>query len=178
MADALFSASFLNACLRHADDVGMTNIAPIVNTRGPLFVHRDGIVKRTTFHVLAMYAKGMHDHVAPTKSTGSMVSHGDQRVSVADAVATCDPAGQSWRIALVNRHPSKSASFTIRLKGKPLAGSYDVSQLEGPSPDAYNDVEAPHRVTPQDVKLTFRDGAVSLPPHSLTILHVEGEPSN
>ena len=28
MADALFSASFLNACLRHAQDVGMANIAP------------------------------------------------------------------------------------------------------------------------------------------------------
>ena len=35
MADALFSASFLNACLRHTEDVGMANIAPIVNTRGP-----------------------------------------------------------------------------------------------------------------------------------------------
>jgi len=39
MADALFSASFLNGCLRHAKDVGMANIAPIVNTRGPLYVH-------------------------------------------------------------------------------------------------------------------------------------------
>ena len=29
MADALFTASFLNACLRHADDVGMANIAPL-----------------------------------------------------------------------------------------------------------------------------------------------------
>ncbi len=178
MADALFSASFLNACMRHADDVGMANIAPIVNTRGPLFVHPGGIVKRTTFHVLAMYAKGMHDHVAPTESTGSMVGHGNQRVSIADAVATCDQSGQSWRIALVNRHPSKSASFTIRLKGEPLDGSYEANQLEGPSPDAYNDVDAPNRVTPQDVKLTFRDGAVSLPPHSLTILHVESEPRN
>jgi alpha-N-arabinofuranosidase len=36
MADALFSASFFNACLRHAENVGMANIAPIVNTRGPL----------------------------------------------------------------------------------------------------------------------------------------------
>ena len=42
MADALFTASFLNACLRHADVVRMANIAPTVNTRGPLFVHPDG----------------------------------------------------------------------------------------------------------------------------------------
>jgi len=57
MADALFSASFLNACLRHADDIGMANIAPIVNTRGPLFVHPRGIVKRTHFHTMAMYGE-------------------------------------------------------------------------------------------------------------------------
>ena len=107
-----------------------------------------------------------------------MVGHGDQRVAIADAVATCDQSGQSWRIALVNRHPSKSASFTIRLQGEPLEGSYKANQLAGPSPDAYNDIDAPNRVTPQDVKLTFSDGAVSLPPHSLTILHVENKPGD
>ena len=64
MADALFTASFLNACLRHADDVGMANIAPIVNTRGPLFVHAQGVVKRTTFHVMAMYSNLLGKHVA------------------------------------------------------------------------------------------------------------------
>ena len=56
MADALFSASFLNSCLRHADRVVMANVAPLVNTRGPLFVHGEGIVRRTHFHAMAMYA--------------------------------------------------------------------------------------------------------------------------
>jgi alpha-L-arabinofuranosidase len=65
MADALFSASFLNACLRHAEDVGMANIAPIVNTRGPLFVHPKGLVKRTTFHVLSLYANELQDRLPP-----------------------------------------------------------------------------------------------------------------
>lgn len=35
MADALFSACFLNACLRHSDVVDIACHAPIVNTRGP-----------------------------------------------------------------------------------------------------------------------------------------------
>ena len=42
MADAVFSAGFLNTCLRHADTVWMANMAPVVNTRGPLFVHPNG----------------------------------------------------------------------------------------------------------------------------------------
>ena len=32
MADAVFSASFLNTCLRHADTVWMADLAPVVNT--------------------------------------------------------------------------------------------------------------------------------------------------
>ncbi len=34
MADALFSACFLNACLRHSDVVDIACFAPVVNTRG------------------------------------------------------------------------------------------------------------------------------------------------
>ena len=63
MADALFSASFFNACLRHAEDVGMANIAPLVNTRGPLYVHPKGIVKCTHFHAMAMYANELEPRV-------------------------------------------------------------------------------------------------------------------
>ena len=45
--------------------------------------------------------------------------------------------------------------------------------LAGDSPDAFNDVEHPMRVVPQKVELTADDaGAVTLPPHSLTILEV------
>ena len=31
-------------------------MAPVVNTRGPLFVHPKGVVRRTHFHVMSMYA--------------------------------------------------------------------------------------------------------------------------
>ena len=37
MADAVFSACFLNQCLKHANTVGMANFSPTVNTRGLLF---------------------------------------------------------------------------------------------------------------------------------------------
>jgi hypothetical protein len=41
--------------------------------------------------------------------------------------------------------------------------------LSGDSPDACNDVAAPERVVPKTVSLTFENGAVTLPAHSLTI---------
>jgi predicted transcriptional regulator len=65
MADALFSACFLNACLRHADIVDIACFSPIVNTRGAIFVHPKGILKRTTYHVFDMYVNMLEDYVQP-----------------------------------------------------------------------------------------------------------------
>jgi len=170
MADALFSASFLNSCLRHADDVGMANIAPIVNTRGPLYVHPKGIVKRTTFHTLAMYANQLEPRVGKLAVASGMLMRGNQRVSMIDAVATVDESGKHWAIALVNRHPAKAVACTVKMKAVPLEGDYDATVLTGDSPDAYNNIEHPDRVVPRKTKLVFVKGVVSLPPHSLTIV--------
>ena len=172
MADALFSASFFNACLRHADDVGMANIAPIVNTRGPIYVHPKGIVRRTTFHALAMYANQLEGRVGKFDlETGTLV-HGSRAVPVIDAVATVDESGSTWSIALVNRHPAKHVACTVKMNDTPLAGRYDATILAGDSPDAFNDVEHPNRVVPEKTQLTFKEGVVNLPPHSLTIVRV------
>jgi alpha-N-arabinofuranosidase len=51
MADAVFTACFLNMCNRNCDIIGMANFAPVVNTRGCIFTYRDGIVLRPTWHV-------------------------------------------------------------------------------------------------------------------------------
>ena len=175
MADALFSASFLNACLRHATDVGMANIAPIVNTRGPLFVHPKGIVKRTHFHTLAMYANLLHSRVGQLDVTAGALRQSNRQIPVLDAVATADSTGTCWAIALVNRHPVESVTLTLKLGQTPVHGSVPATVLSGPSPEAYNDIEHPDRVVPQKVDLDFDKGVVALPPHSLTLLDVRTE---
>jgi len=172
MADALFSASFLNACLRHADDVGMANIAPIVNTRGPIFVHPKGIVRRTTFHALAMYANQIEGRVGKFDLEAGTLVHGSRAIPTIDAVATVDESGRTWSIALVNRHPAKHVACTVKMNDTLLAGRYDATILAGDSPDAFNDVEHPNRVVPEKTPLTFKEGVVNLPPHSLTIVKV------
>jgi alpha-N-arabinofuranosidase len=172
MADALFSASFVNACLRHAEDVTMANIAPIVNTRGPLFVHPKGLVKRTTFHVLAMYANHLEGRVAKFDlDAGSLLLEG-QSIPVVDGVATTDATGKRWAIALVNRHPSAAVACTVRIKGAQPEGTYPAVCLTGNSPEAYNDIDQPDRVVPINTQLTFKQGVVVLPPHSLTIVRL------
>jgi alpha-N-arabinofuranosidase len=172
MADALFSASFLNACLRHAKDVGMANIAPIVNTRGPLFVHPKGVVKRTTFHTLAMYANLLEARLAKLDVKAGALARGKQWIPVIDAIATVNASGTAWSIALINRHPSEAVACTVKMKNVPLDGQYNATILAGDSCDAFNDVENPNRVVPQRKRLTFSKGIVNLPPHSLTIVKI------
>lgn len=174
MADALFSASFLNACLRHADDVGMANIAPIVNTRGPLYVHPKGIVKRTSYHALAMYANLLGNRVGTTHVDGGLLVHGNRFIPVVDAITTTDNTGKIWSIALINRHPSKEVDCTLHLKNTLLDGTFEATVLSGDSPEAYNDIKNPHRVTPQSRQLTFQKNVAKLPPHSLTIVRIRG----
>jgi alpha-L-arabinofuranosidase len=172
MADALFNASFFNACLRHADDVAMANLAPIVNTRGPLFVHPDGIVRRTHFHTMAIYANELEAEVVQTSLEADTLVHGTDSVPAADAVATVDRSGRRWALALVNRHPSEPLTCTVNINDRPLNGTFAAVVLAGDSPEAFNSIENPERVTPVRKEITLARGVVELPPHSLTVLKV------
>jgi alpha-N-arabinofuranosidase len=172
MADALFSASFLNACLRHSDDVGMANIAPIVNTRGPLHVHPAGLVKRTTFHTLAMYANLLENRVGRLEVQAGRLTDAATSVAMVDALATVDESGKNWSIVLVNRHPSHKVACTVKMKNVPPHGTYDATILAGDSTDSFNDIENPNRVVPIRTHLAFEHGVANLPPHSLTIVRL------
>ena len=173
MADALFSASFFNAALRHADDVGMTNIAPVVNTRGPLFVHPKGLVKRTTFHVQSMYANKLQRRIAPVEFASGSLGRDGQGVPALDALATRDESGRKWAIALINRSPTQAMRCTVKLGLEPLQGTFRATVLAGDSPEAFNDIDHPGRVVPQATEITLANGIAELPPHSLTIMEVE-----
>lgn len=171
MADALFAASFFNACLRHSGDVSMANIAPLVNTRGPLFVHPEGIVKRTHFHTMAMYRNLLEDRVAELESVSGQLSQGSDSVAVIDALATVDGHGRDWAIVLVNRHPSDEVDCRVKLGDELLHGNYQATLLAADSPDAYNDIAHPEQVAPVKREVSFKKGSTRLPPHSLTIVH-------
>ena len=178
MADAVFSASFLNTCLRHAATVQMANLAPVVNTRGPLYVYPGGMVRRTTFHVMAMYANLLlpfagdcftrSDALQPATDSPTQAS-----VPALDAAATCDTSMRSWRLALVNRHPSQPVQVQVSFDGQPITGSFPAVLLEGDSPDAYNDIEHPERVKPRQARLDAPGGILTVPPHTLAVVTIE-----
>jgi len=175
MADALFAASFFNTCLRHSEDVTMANIAPLVNTRGPLYVHPKGIVRRTHFHAMALYANELEELVGNVQVISDKLRSNNDTVDVIDALATVDKNGKSWAISLVNRHPTEKVACTVKLGNKLLNDKYVATILTGDSSEAYNDIEHSDRVAPKEMELSFKKGIAKLPPHSLIIVHVEEE---
>ena len=173
MADAVFSAGFLNTCLRHAETVRMANMAPVINTRGPLYVHPGGVVRRTTFHVLKMYASLLGEKVVDAFTRSDPLSPEGVPVAAFDGVATCNAAMTTWRLALINRHPAQPLSCRVSLAGQPLHGNYPATVLRGDAPDAYNDIDQPERVVPEQGRLEFQNGTAVLPPHSVTIVEID-----
>ena len=180
MADAVFTACFLNMALRNCDLIGMANFSPVVNTRGAIYVHDAGIVRRTTYYVFQMYTHMMGDQVidlwlpdaAPRVLT---TKHGEKRtVDMIDAVATRDTVTGDVALALINKDPA--STLTVEM---PLPRGYagcSLHSLCGGSPDDYNDVGR-ENVVPEDrtSTVTMSDGAlrVSLRPHSVNILLVK-----
>jgi alpha-N-arabinofuranosidase len=172
MADALFSACFLNTCLRYADIVDIACFSPIVNARGPLYVHKDGIVKRTTYHVFDMYVNSLEDYVYPVKVKSEKLKHDGDSTPVLDCVLTTDENRTRFTYAAVNKSPDQTVSLYLSLEELGLENPETVRAkvLSGSSPDDYNEVGAENRVVPVDTILKVKDGKVDLPPHSLAIL--------
>ena len=173
MADAVFSAVFLNTCLRHARTVHMANMAPLVNTRGPLFVHPGGIVRRTTFHVLAMYGSLLAPNLLDSWTGSEDFVAGDRMIPALDAVVTSDDGREHTVVALVNRHPTAPVTCEVVFDGKHVAGAWPATLLSADHPDAYNDLEHLDRVRPQRISSSFVDGRVEIPAHSVMICDLD-----
>lgn len=175
MADALFSACFLNACLRHSDIVEIACFSPIVNTRGAIFVHPNGILKRTTFYTLYMYTNFLEDYIVPIETSVESLTLGDKSTGILDVVLTSDRTGTRYVYAIVNKDPKRNISLTLDFvgMGKKAPKKMKGKVLTGKSPDDYNDIGAENRVVPQDETFTVKNSSITLPPHSLVFLTIE-----
>ena len=171
-ADALFSACFLNACLRHADWVDIACFSPIVNTRGAIRVDKDGLVKRSTYYVLWMYTNLLQPNVVPTTAEFARLTSGERSTPVLDLVLTTDEQRSKYVLAVVNKDPDKAQPLTLDFAslGKKQPREVHATVLSGQSPDDYNDRGREHVVPQEQVLKVGKDGAVSIPAHSLTFL--------
>ncbi|NLU95548.1 alpha-L-arabinofuranosidase C-terminal domain-containing protein [Chitinophaga sp. Ak27] len=171
MADALFSACFLNSCIRNSEYVAMACMAPIVNTTGPIYVSPEGIVKRTTYHVMNMYANNLQPNIISSFIKSDTLSNGTTSVPAIDAIVTCSDDRKFYSISLVNKHPEREAECDIDLGN--IDGNASEFVLSGDSENAFNDVDTPNRVIPIKRSIVIKNGKIILPAHSLVILNIK-----
>ena len=177
MADAVFTACFLNAMNRHCDVVGMANFAPILNTRGCIYSHDGGIVLRSTYHVFDLYVNQLGDTVIDLWQQGDMptmtVPHkrgGERTVDCLDLLATTFSDKPGIAIAAVNKDAENTHTITIPLD---KAAHITLLTLNGDSKNAYNDVDH-EGVTVTETALDLCCGTleVALPAHSVNIIRI------
>ena len=177
VADAVFSACFLNMVMRNADIVGMANFAPMVNTRGCIFTHDKGIVLRSTYHVFELYTRLMGAEIVDLYGDESpvyeVVSKEGNAVKVAqvDVLATKNSMNGTIAVSLVNKHETDSAQVTLKLKAD--GKNCRVETLCGQSADDYNDVDRNTVVPFENSAAAVVSGdeiTVILPAHSVNIL--------
>lgn len=170
MADAVFSASFLNTCLRNCDLVKIACFSPVVNTRGAIFTYKDGIVLRPQYYVFEMYANLLKDHVLNVWQEDVPVIGGREKtVNMVDAAVTYGDG--TFAVAAVNKDREKAQTIELR----PLDASItemDLHILNGQSADSYNDIGK------TDVGVTAEGwqpftGKIVLPPHSVCVAELK-----
>ncbi|MBQ8953339.1 MAG: hypothetical protein IJ048_04435 [Clostridia bacterium] len=173
MADAVFSASFLNTCLKNCDLVKMACFSPAVNTRGAIYTYKDGLVLRPQYFVFDLYANLMKENVLSSWTDGvntlSGVDNGKTKtVDSVDAVITCDKGG--YAIGAVNKDPAAPQRLTLRILDDTVR-EMRVHTLNGLSPDAYNDIG--HTGVSITVgPWTAFAGEIELPPHSVSVIEL------
>ncbi len=174
MADAVFSACFLNELNRNCDIVGMANFAPAVNTRGCIYSHQGGIVKRTTYYVFALYANYLQDTVVDTyceyvpKAVFVSKDQRDVTVDQVDVIATTGGDRRFVTLAAVNKAASTCAELDIMIDQAPIR-AFKMHTLSGTDCDSYNDVGHEGAGVISTGWANF-DGPVVLAPHSVNII--------
>ena len=178
MADAVFSACFLNTLNRNCDLVGMACFAPVVNTRGCIFTHPEGIVLRSTYHVFDLYVNYLGDEVLNlwAEDVDTMPVHTKEGrpedVEVLDVLGTRFSKDGTLAFAAVNKHPSETKELTLNTG---VHGVYRSRRITvwGECTESYNDIG--------HTEVTLSEGAwrkgegslrVRLLPHSVNVIQV------
>ena len=173
MEDAVFSGCFLNMCLKNCDIVQMACFSPVVNTRGAIFTHKDGIVLRPQYFVFKLYANLMKQTVlniwqekVPTYT--GMRDGVEETVDLVDVAVTYGDG--EYAIGAINKDASNCQSFDLSLLDGQLS-EMRIHTVNGPETCSYNDIDR------TEVGITVSEwmpftGSVTLQPHSVNVIEL------
>lgn len=173
MRDAIIASINLNIFARHADRVGMANIAQMVNVIQSMIL-TDGprMVRTPTYHVFRMYVPFQGATLIPVSMDRGTYAFGDVQLPQVDAIAARAKDGTVW-VAAANLDANQS--LDVRLRGLTATGATGHT-LTADKVNAVNTYDAPDVVFPKNISTKATGGVVTLhlPAKSVTVVQLEG----
>ncbi|MBI1983065.1 MAG: alpha-N-arabinofuranosidase [Acidobacteria bacterium] len=178
LRDALWVASALNALQRNCRNVRLANLAQLVNVIAPMSTTATGLLLRTTYFPLELYANRSGTVALDVVSASPQFAtrnFGDQ--PFLDVMATYAEAKRRVTLAVVNRRKEGDVVGTVELLGSRAKPGGRAFLITGANPDVANTFENPHAVTTQEVefKVAGNRWEYRFPRHSVSWLEFDLE---
>ncbi|HYK90738.1 MAG TPA: alpha-L-arabinofuranosidase C-terminal domain-containing protein [Acidobacteriota bacterium] len=155
LRDALWVGAALNALQRNCDSVRLANLAQLVNVIAPIYATPAGILLRTTYFPLELYANRSGRialdvlNLSPLFETRNF---GGQKYL--DISATYDEEKRRVSLAVVNRRKEGDVVGTVELQGVRAKTGGRAFVITGPSPESENTLENPKAVSTLEAKFS------------------------
>jgi alpha-N-arabinofuranosidase len=150
MRDAILAGMTLDIFHRHAEKVGMANIAQLVNCLQSLFLaHEDRFCVTPTYHVFGMYAAHQGAQSVRVMQDAPAISYdrNGQSASLVGLSASASLDGKRLTLTVTNPSIDREREVEILLRGA-AAKSVQATVLAAPDVHACNTFAAPRAVEP------------------------------
>jgi alpha-L-arabinofuranosidase len=177
MRDAVLAGLTLDIFNRHADKVGMANIAQLVNNLQALFlVSEDRFTLTPTYHVFDMYSahQGATSVRAEFASPEVRYRRNGQPATIRGLNGSASLAGKRLTITVSNPHLTQACAAEIAVRGGAVKSASGVV-LAAADVHAHNTWDNPRAVEPQPANVSAKGRVIThtFPPASVTKLTIE-----
>jgi alpha-L-arabinofuranosidase len=176
MRDAVLAGLTLDTFNRHADKVGMANVAQLINCLHSLFLaHEDKFIMTPTFHVFEMFMPHMGGRAVRAVFSAPEVQYMrvDKPAEFWGLSGSASISGKQLTLTVTNPHLSEIREAEIAVRGAGV-GATQAQVLTAPDVHAHNTFENPKAVQPRNERVTPAAGVMSyrFPPASVTRLQI------
>ncbi len=152
MRDALLAGLTLDIFQRHADKIGMANVAQLINCLQSLFLaHEDKLILTPTFHVFEMYVPHQNAQAVRSEFVSPRVSYtrNDQPASFWGLAGSASLKERQLTLTVVNPDLSNARETEVVVAGARI-GSGRARVLSNSDVHARNTFENPRILQPRD----------------------------
>ena len=176
MRDAVLAGLSLDIFHRHADKVGMANIAQLINCLQALFIaHEDKFITTPTYHVFDMYSAHQGAQSLRTEVMSSRLNYNrnGKPATMNGLNGSASLRDKTVTLTVTNPDIQNAQETEIALRGATIK-DVQVTTLTHKDIHAHNSFENPRAIEPQPGKAAISGGTVrcSFAPASVTRLQI------